>query len=211
MGLSLVGVKCGMTGFFEDTGVLVPVTVIKVFVNYVIGIKTLSKDGYCAVKIASILVKEKKLPKSLSVIYKKLGIDYCKYISEFKINESEINGYFVGKKLDVNLFSSINQLNVCGITKGRGFTGVIKRHNFKSQRASHGNSLSHRAPGSIGQCQSPGRVFPGKKLPGRYGATSVTIKNLDVVKIYLDKGIILLKGAVPGFRGSKVFLKFASN
>lgn len=207
MSFSLFGIKCGMTGYFEDTGIFVPVSVVKVSTNYVIDIKTLSRDGYFSVKFSSISIKKKRLSKSLISIYDKLGVDYCKYIGEFRISESEVKNYFIGKKLNIDLFDSIKYIDVSGVSKGKGFAGVIKRHNFRSQRASHGNSLSHRAPGSIGQCQTPGRVFLGKKMPGRLGGENVSIKNLKIVKIYNDKDILLLKGAIPGFIGSKVVLR----
>lgn len=211
MSFSLVGIKCGMTGYFEDTGVFVPVSVVKVSTNYVLDIKTMSRDGYFSVKISSICTKKNKLPKSLSSIYEKIGIDYCKYISEFRILDSDIESYSIGKELTINLFTDIKYVDVSGISKGKGFAGVIKRHNFSAQRASHGNSLSHRAPGSIGQCQSPGRVFKGKKMPGRMGGENVSIKNLRIVKIYNDKNILLLKGAIPGSVGSKVILRSVGN
>lgn len=207
MSLGLVGIKCGMTGFFEDSGVFVPVSVVKIFNNYIIDIKTLSRDGYSAIKVASVYIKKKRLSKSLSAIYEKLNINYCRYINEFRVPEEIARNYSIGEKLDVNLLNSIKYVNVCGISKGKGFAGVIKRHNFSAQRASHGNSLSHRVPGSIGQCQSPGRVFIGKKLPGRLGGKRHTVKNLKIVKIYTDKGVLFLKGAIPGFVGAKVILK----
>lgn len=132
-------------------------------------------------------------------------------MKEFRIKEELASNYFIGKELDIDLFNSIKQIDVCSISKGKGFSGVIKRHNFSSQRTTHGNSLSHRVPGSIGQCQFPGRVFIGKKMPGRLGGKRTTVKNLDVIKIYKDKNVILVKGAVPGFVGSNVFLKAIVN
>ena len=152
-------------------------------------------------------VKSKTLPKSLIGIYNKLNIENLKYIKEFTTNKDTLKDYKIGDVISISLLQDNDTVNITGVSKGKGFAGVVKRHNFKTQNATHGNSLSHRAPGSIGQCQDPGKVFKGKKMAGRLGAEKTTIKNLSIIKIYSDINVILLKGSTPGFTGSKIILK----
>ncbi len=206
MGIRVIAYKCGMTRFFTSSGLSIPVTVIKIYKNYIIDIKLKAKKQYC-LKVSACFIKDYKLSKSLIGIYKKIGLDNLKYMHEFCIEKNEINGLSIGDEIPTSIFANVTKLNISGVSKGKGFAGVVKRYNFSMQRATHGNSLSHRVPGSIGQCQDPGKVFKGKKMAGRLGGTNVTIKNLDVINLYTNKNIILLKGAVPGFPGSKVILK----
>ncbi len=206
MSLSLVGLKCGMTSFFDSSGNAISTTVIKILSNRILNVKSFNTDGYYAVQVSVGNCNKKKLNKSLIGIYDKAKIDYGNFIFEFRIDESGFNNFNIGSDLNSSLLKDVLFVNVSGISKGKGFAGVIKRHNFKSQRYSHGTSLTHRAPGSIGQCQDPGRVVKGKKMPGHMGNDNVTIKNLKVLKVYTDKNIILLKGAVPGNNGSNLIL-----
>lgn len=205
MNLSLIAYKCGMTRFFMDDGISIPVTVVKLYDNYVIDIKEMN-NSICLIKTAGILTK-KTQNKSLSAFYKKINVPNLKQILVFKTLKINLNNYKIGDKININVLNNVNKINVTGISKGRGFSGVIKRHNFKSQKASHGNSLSHRAPGSIGQCQTPGKVFKGKKMSGRMGCSTTTILNIEIIKIYSDLEIIILKGSIPGSLGNKIILK----
>jgi large subunit ribosomal protein L3 len=206
MFLNVIGYKCGMTRFFNSNGLSLPVTVVKVYINHVIELKK-NNDGLI-VKIAAYEYKnEKNLNKSIIGFYKKLGVKNFKYIHEFRINSKISEDFFLGKILNANMFNIADKIDISGISKGKGFSGVVKKYNFKTQNASHGNSLSHRAPGSIGQCQTPGKVFKGKKMPGQLGNFKTTIKNIEIMHIYKDLDVILLKGSIPGSAGSKVFLK----
>lgn len=203
MSIKILGYKCGMTRFFNNDGSSIPATVIKIYSNYIIGVRSLNNEKNL-IKISACIIK-KKNKKPINGIFKKLNIPNFKYISEYKIDKKEKHN--IGEKIQLSIFNVSEKISITGITKGKGFSGVIKRHNFKSQKASHGNSLSHRAPGSIGQCQTPGRVFKGKKMPGRLGNDSVTIKNIEILNIYNDLNVIVLKGSIPGYNGNKVFLK----
>lgn len=207
MGIGLIGYKCGMTRFFNDDGVSVPVTVIKIYSNIIIGLKCEKNCGYTAVQVSASPVKKSRLSKSVYGLYKKIGVESCKYICEFRVNNDDINNYIVKDILSLSIFNSEQYVSVTGISKGKGFSGVVRRYNFSMQRATHGNSRSHRVPGSIGQCQTPGKVFKGKKMPGRLGNEKVTVKNLRVIKLYYEKDVILLRGSIPGFSGSKVIIK----
>lgn len=206
MSIVLIGYKCGMTSFFSTDGNVSPVTVVKVYSNYIVDIKSIN-DNISLIKISACSIKRNKLTKSLLGFYDKIGIESLKYILEFKSHNSNVVNYSVGDILPISIFNVFDKIDVSGLSKGKGFSGVIKRHNFRSQGASHGNSLSHRVPGSIGQCQTPGRVFKGKKMPGRLGNVNVTLKNISIINIYNDLNVILLKGCVPGAIGSKILLK----
>ncbi len=201
-----IAFKCGMTRFFTKEGVSIPVTVIKVYYNYVVYVNPLNNDC-CSVKLSTGEVKEDKISKSLYAFYKSIGLKCMKHMCEFRIKKKDLKDYHVGNKISVSIFNTSDKIDVTGTSKGKGFSGVIKRHNFSSQRATHGNSLSHRAPGSIGQCQSPGKVFKGKKMPGRMGHSKTTVRNVEIVSIYSDLNAILLKGSIPGVLGGKVLLK----
>ena len=198
--LGLVGLKKGMSRVFKDDGNSIPVTVIKIEDSKIVQRKSQEKDGYFAVQVS--YGSKKKVSKSLE---KKFTTKNKGYLTEFSISETEFNELKEAKKLTLKGFTENSKVDVSGISKGKGFSGVVKRHNFKTQDATHGNSLSHRAPGSIGQCQFPGRVFKGKKMAGQYGNNKVTIQNLEIEKIDYDENLILVKGSVPGPIGS--FLK----
>jgi large subunit ribosomal protein L3 len=198
--LGLVGLKKGMSRVFKDDGNSIPVTVIKIEESKIVQRKSQEKDGYFAVQVN--YGSKKKVSKSLE---KKFTTKNKGYLTEFSVSETEFNELKEAKKLSLKGFTENSKVDVSGISKGKGFSGVVKRHNFKTQDATHGNSLSHRAPGSIGQCQFPGRVFKGKKMAGQYGNTKVTIQNLEIEKIDYDENLILVKGSVPGPVGS--FLK----
>ena len=198
--LGLVGLKKGMSRVFKDDGNSIPVTVIKIEDSKIVQRKSQEKDGYFAVQVN--YGSRKKVSKSLE---KKFTTKNKGYLTEFSVSETEFNELKEAKKLSLKGFTENSKVDVSGISKGKGFSGVVKRHNFKTQDATHGNSLSHRAPGSIGQCQFPGRVFKGKKMAGQYGNTKVTIQNLEIEKIDYDENLILVKGSVPGPIGT--FLK----
>jgi len=198
--LGLVGLKKGMSRVFKDDGNSIPVTVIKIEDSKIVQRKSQEKDGYFAVQVN--YGSKKKVSKSLE---KKFTTKNKGYLTEFSVSETEFDELKEAKKLSLKGFTENSKVDVSGISKGKGFSGVVKRHNFKTQDATHGNSLSHRAAGSIGQCQFPGRVFKGKKMAGQYGNTKVTIQNLEIEKIDYDENLILVKGSVPGPVGS--FLK----
>jgi len=205
MEIAVIAYKCGMTRFFTSEGLSIPATIVKVYYNYIVGVRSINSDHYL-VKLSAGSVK-KKLSKPVSGFYKSVGVDDLKYMLEFRIKKDYVNEYSIGSKLSVSMFNIFDKINVTGTSKGKGFAGVIKRHNFSAQRATHGNSLAHRAPGSIGQCQTPGKVFKGKKMAGRMGNSQVTAKNLQVIGIYKDLNALVLKGSIPGAPGSKVILK----
>ena len=198
----LIGKKIGMTRVFNENGQSVPVTVLKIETNIVSMIKTIESDGYNALQISSNEQKETKVNKSKLGHFKKNNITPQKDIKEFRVKDT--SGIEIGQKFEADHFEEGAFVNVRSRSKGKGFAGTIKRHNFKGKDATHGNSISHRTPGSTGQCQFPGRVFKGKKMAGQMGDVMVTRKNLQIVKIDADKKLILVKGAVPGFKGRLV-------
>ena len=198
----LIGKKIGMTRVFNENGQSIPVTVLKIETNIVSMIKTIKSDGYSALQISSNEQKETKVNKSKLGHFKKNNITPQKDIKEFRVKDT--SGIEIGQKFEAGHFKEGAFVNVRSRSKGKGFAGTIKRHNFKGKDATHGNSISHRTPGSTGQCQFPGRVFKGKKMAGQMGDVMVTRKNLQIVKIDTDKKLILVKGAVPGFKGRLV-------
>lgn len=199
MNIGLLGKKIGMTTVFTDNGISIPVTVLKIETNTVSMLKTVKNDGYNAIQISSIEKKENKTKKPILGHFKKNNLKPYKEIREFRV--ADIAEISIGQFLEATHFEEGTYVNVSSRSKGKGFAGTIKRHNFKGKDATHGNSVSHRTPGSTGQCQFPGRVFKGKKMAGHMGDVMVTKKNLQVVKIYPDKKLILLKGSVPGSNG----------
>jgi large subunit ribosomal protein L3 len=205
MALGLVGRKAGMTRIFMDDGRAVPVTVIHVEKNLVTQIKTQETDGYVAVQVATGAVKPGRLTKAEAGHLAKAGVEPQKKLVEFRVDE--VGELKVGDELGVTLFEAGQKVDVTGTSKGKGFAGVVKRWNFRTQDATHGNSLSHRAPGSIGQNQSPGKVFKGKKMSGHLGAERVTVQTLELVRVDEEKGLLLIKGAVPGATGADVIVK----
>ena len=198
----LIGKKIGMTRVFNENGQSIPVTVLKIETNIVSMIKTIESDGYNALQISSNEQKETKVNKSKLGHFKKNNITPQKDIKEFRVKDT--SGIEIGQKFEADHFEEGAFVNVRSRSKGKGFAGTIKRHNFKGKDATHGNSISHRTPGSTGQCQFPGRVFKGKKMAGQMGDVMVTRKNLQIVKIDAEKKLILVKGAVPGFKGRLV-------
>ena len=199
--LGVIGTKVGMTRVFKDNGTSVPVTVISVAQSKIVQRKTAEKDGYYAVQVN--FGSKKKVSKSLEKKFKDNNAEKG-YLTEFNLSEEEFNYLVDAKEITLHPFSATDKVDVSGVSKGKGFAGVVKRHNFKTQDATHGNSLAHRAPGSIGQCQFPGRVFKGKKMAGHMGDRNTTVQNLEIEKIDLDENVLLLKGAVPGSIGSFV-------
>ena len=200
--LGLVGTKKGMTRVFKDDGASVPVTVIEVCKSKIVQRKTEEKDGYYAIQVT--YGSKKSVSKSNQNKFKD-GDEKGGYLTEFSLSEEEFNSLAEVSEISLKCIESPSIVDVTGISKGKGFAGVVKRHNFKTQDATHGNSLSHRAPGSIGQCQFPGRVFKGKKMAGQMGNKKVTIQNLEIESVDADDNILLVQGAVPGSIGS--FLK----
>lgn len=204
----LIGQKLGMSRIFSVDGVSIPVTIIKINPNYITQIKNKEKDGYFAVQVTTINTKGKKnLNKPKLGHLKNLGINqYINKLWEFRVDQLDPD-ISVGDTITVNFFESIKKVDVTGISKGKGFSGTVKRWNFRTQDASHGNSLSHRAPGSIGQNQTPGRVFKGKKMAGHLGHHQVTVQNLEVINVDISNNFLFLKGSVPGIIGENVIIK----
>ncbi|AZZ94617.1 MULTISPECIES: 50S ribosomal protein L3 [unclassified Hahella] len=207
MAIGLVGRKAGMTRLFEDDGAAVPVTVIQVEKNVIAQVKSLEVDGYRAIQVASGSVKASRVNKPMAGHFAKAGVEAGRVVCEFTLDATDSAEYKVGDEVPVTIFEAGQKVDVSGRSKGKGFAGVIKRWNFSTQDATHGNSLSHRAPGSIGQNQSPGRVFKGKKMAGQMGNKNVTVQTLKIVRVDEEKGLLLIKGAVPGATGADVVIK----
>ena len=204
MSLGLVGRKVGMTRIFTDEGESLPVTVLDVSDNRVTQIKTAASDGYSAVQVAFGKRRASRVNKALAGHVAKAGVEAGRILSEFRVPEADLANLKVGGKIGADVFKVGQKVDVSGTSQGKGFAGVIKRHHFSSNRASHGNSLSHRTPGSIGQAQDPGRVFPGKRMSGHLGNVKRTVQSLIVVRVDADRQLLLIKGAVPGSRGGDV-------
>ena len=205
--IGLIATKEGMTRLFQEDGKSLPVSVLKVDTNFISQIKTKQSDGYNSIQLSTKEQKEKNQTKSKIGHFSKNNLSLKKYIKEFRLDESELDGLELGKEFDVNIFEEGQLVDVSGISKGKGFAGTVKRWNFATQDATHGNSLAHRKPGSIGQCQTPGRVWKGKKMAGHMGNVKKTVQNLKVVKIDDENGLLLVQGAIPGFNGSSVIIK----
>jgi large subunit ribosomal protein L3 len=207
MSVSLIGRKAGMTRVFTEDGVSVPVTVIEVEPNRVTQVKTEETDGYTAVQVTVGSRRASRVTKAAAGHFAKAETEAGRGLWEFRLSgDEEVN---VGDQLTVERFEAGQKIDVTGKSKGKGFQGGIKRWNFSMQDATHGNSLSHRAPGSIGQCQTPGRVWKGKKMAGHMGAERVTVQSLEVVRIDTERNLLLVKGAVPGATGGDVIVKSA--
>ena len=203
---ALIGKKVGMTQIFDENGVVIPVTVIEAGPCVVAQVKTLEKDGYEAIQLGFGEVKEKKVNKPEKGHFTKANIKPLKHLREFKLDS--IEGIKVGDELKVDIFAVGDKIDVQGTSKGKGFQGVIKRHGQSRGPMGHG-SMYHRRPGSMGPTSTPGRVFKGKKLPGHMGHVTVTIQNLDIVKVDMDKNVLLVKGSVPGAKGAILKIKSA--
>ena len=198
MALGIVGKKAGMTRVFTEAGESIPVTVIECTPNRVTMVKTTETDGYDAVQVAVGTRKAQRVNKAMAGHYKKAGVAPGRGLWEFRLSGKEAADLKVGAELKVELFKDVKRVDVTGTTIGKGFQGVMKRHNFAGGRASHGNSLSHRHPGSIGQRQDPGKVWKGKPMGGHMGSVQATALNLDLVKIDLERNLLYIRGAVPG-------------
>lgn len=205
--LGLVGRKVGMTRIFTEDGVSVPVTVLDVSSNRVTLVKTVEADGYSAVQVAFGHKKASRVNKPVAGNYAKVGVEAGELLKEFPVDADTAAKYKSGDTLGVELFAVGQKVDVTGVSKGKGYQGVIKRHNFSSNRASHGNSVTTRAPGSIGNRQDPGRVFPGKRMAGQLGNVRRTTQNLVVARIDAERGLLLIRGAVPGAKEGKVLVR----
>ena len=207
MSLGLVGRKVGMTRIFTEDGVSVPVTVLDVSNNRVTQIKTAATDGYSAVQVAYGKRRASRVNKPLAGHLAKVGVEAGHIMKEFRVDEARLAEMKAGDVLTVDLFAVGQKVDITGTSIGKGFSGPIKRHNFSSNRASHGNSISHRSPGSIGMAQDPGRVFPGKRMAGQYGNVTRTVQGLEVIRVDAERQLLLVKGAVPGAKGGDVFVR----
>jgi len=207
MSIGLVGRKVGMTRIFTENGASVPVTVLELSNNRVTQVRTPETDGYSAVQVAYGARRNSRVKKSEAGHFVKAGVEAAAVLREFRVSAELAAQYQPGAAVSVEVFSAGQKVDVTGVTQGKGFAGTIKRHNFSSQRASHGNSRSHNVPGSIGMAQDPGRVFPGKRMAGHMGAVTCTKQNLEVVRVDAERGLVLVKGAVPGARGGHVVVR----
>lgn len=206
MTIGLVGRKSGMTRVFTEDGSSIPVTVIEVEPNRVTQVKDSDSDGYRAIQVTAGSCRANRISKSEAGHFAKAGVEAGRGLWEFRL-EAEDEAPEVGAVLTVEAFEAGQKVDVAGKSKGKGFQGAVKRWNFKTQDATHGNSLSHRAPGSIGQCQTPGRVFKGKKMAGHMGAENVTTQGLEIVRVDAERNLLLVKGAVPGAPGGDVVVR----
>ena len=207
MAIGVVGRKCGMTRIFTEDGASIPVTVIEVEPNRVTQVKTLETDGYRAVQVTTGSRRASRVNKPLAGHFARANTEAGRGLWEFRLNDNEGEGIVVGSEIKAEIFEAGQKVDVTGTSIGKGFAGVVKRHNFSTQDATHGNSLSHRAPGSIGQNQTPGRVFKGKKMAGHMGNARTSTQNLEIVRVDADRNLLLLKGAVPGATGADVIVK----
>jgi large subunit ribosomal protein L3 len=207
MTIGIVGRKCGMTRVFTEEGHSVPVTVVEAAPNYITDLITPDAKGYTAIKVSWGSKKSSALSKSEAGVYSKANLETGEGLLEFRVSNEELEQYSAGAEIKVDMFEAGQKVDVTGTTSGKGFAGAIKRHNFSHQRNTHGNSLSHRAPGSIGQCQTPGRVFKGKKMAGHMGNVQRTTQNLEIVRVDSERNLLLIKGSVPSVKGGKVIVK----
>ena len=210
MSLGLVGRKVGMTRIFTDDGAAVPVTVLDVANNRITQIKTQEADGYTAVQLTYGKRRASRVSKPQAGHLAKAGVEAGELLKEFPVSAEQLASLKLGETVSVETFAVGQLVDVSGTTKGRGFSGVIKRHNFSSNRASHGNSRSHNTPGSISMAQDPGRVFPGKRMAGQYGNVNRTVQTLKVVRVDAARGLLLVKGAVPGADGGHIVVRPAA-
>ena len=205
--LGLLGRKVGMMRIFTDDGDAIPVTVLDVSNNRVTQVKTEAADGYNALQVAFGSRKASRVNKPAAGHLAKAGVEAGEVLKEFRVTSEIAGQYKAGATLPVSLFAAGQKVDVQGTSIGKGFAGTIKRHNFGSQRATHGNSRSHNVPGSIGQAQDPGRIFPGKRMSGHLGAVNRTVQNLEVVRVDAERQLLLIKGAVPGSKGGDVIVR----
>jgi len=208
--LGLVGRKVGMSRLFVEDGQSVPVTLIEATPNRIAQIKTTQTDGYSAVQVTTGRRRAILVNKPQAGHFAKAQVEAGRGLWEFRLNDGDLSQFAVGNEIKADIFQAGQKVDVQGVTKGKGFQGTIKRHNFRMGDATHGNSLSHRAPGSIGQRQTPGRVFPGKKMSGHMGAVRQTTQNLEVVRVDVERGLLAIRGAVPGASGGAVIVRPAA-
>lgn len=209
MAIGLVGKKVGMTRLFLDGGASVPVSVVEVLPNQITQIKSKDVDGHDALQVTTGVRKKSRVSKPLTGHFAKASVEPGLGLWEFPLDSENATEWKIGDKLTLERFAEGQKIDVQGESKGKGFAGCVKRHNFRMQDATHGNSLSHRAPGSIGQNQTPGRVFKGKKMAGHMGAARCTVQNLEIARIDNEKNLLLIKGAIPGAPGGIVIIKSA--
>ena len=207
MAIGLIGRKAGMTRIFTDEGQSIPVTVIEIDGNRITQVRSNDVDGYRAIQITTGDRRASRVSKSAAGHFAKAGVEAGRGLWEFRLGAEEGTDLKAGDSLSVSLFEAGQIVDVTGQSKGKGFQGGVKRWNFTMQDATHGNSLSHRAPGSIGQCQTPGRVFKGKKMAGHMGAEQVTVQGLELVRVDEERNLLLVKGAVPGATGADIIVK----
>ena len=207
MTIGVVGRKCGMTRVFTDDGISIPVTVIEAQPNRITQVKTVETDGYRALQIAAGSRKASRVSKPAAGHFANAKVEAGDLITEFRLDDADDGEFELGGELKVDVFEEGQKVDVIGTSIGKGYAGTVKRHNFRTQDATHGNSLSHRAPGSIGQNQTPGRVFKGKKMSGQMGNVRCTVQNLEVVRVDAERNVLLIKGAVPGHAGGKVIVR----
>ena len=206
MSIGLIGRKCGMTRVFNDDGSSVPVTVVQIETNRVSQVKSIERDGYRAIQVTAGDKKSSRVNKAMAGHFAAADMTAGRGLWEFRLADNEGTDIETGSVLDVKVFETGQKIDVQGVSIGKGFAGGVKRHGFKMQDATHGNSISHRAPGSIGQCQTPGRVFKGKKMAGHMGSEQVTIQNLTIQAVDEARNLLLVTGAVPGAKGSDVVI-----
>jgi large subunit ribosomal protein L3 len=207
MTTGIVGRKCGMTRVFTEDGISIPVTVIEAQPNRITQVKTAETDGYRALQVTAGSKKPSRVSKPQAGHFAAAKVEAGDLLTELRLSDSDETDYEIGSTLRVDLFEEGQIVDVVGTSIGKGYAGTVKRHNFRTQDATHGNSLAHRAPGSIGQNQTPGRVFKGKKMSGHMGNVRRTIQNLEVVRVDAERNLLLIKGAVPGHKGGKVIVR----
>lgn len=207
MAIGLVGRKCGMTRVFTDDGVSIPVTVIEAQPNRITQVKTVDTDGYRALQVTTGSRRASRVRKSAAGHFAAAKVEAGDITREFRLDDADEGEFAPGNELKVDLFAAGQKVDVVGTSIGKGFAGTVKRHHFSMQDATHGNSLSHRAPGSIGQNQTPGRVFKGKKMSGHMGNVRRTVQNLEIVRVDSERNLLLIKGAVPGHSGGSVIVR----
>ena len=207
MTMGLVGRKCGMTRVFTEDGVSIPVTVIEAQPNQITQVKTVENDGYRALQVSAGQRKASRVSKPQAGHFAQAKVEAGDLLAEFRLEDADEGDHEMGNEIKVDLFEEGQKVDVIGTSIGKGFAGTVKRHNFRTQDATHGNSLAHRAPGSIGQNQTPGRVFKGKKMSGHMGNARSTVQNLEVVRVDAERNLLLIKGAVPGHKGGRVIVR----
>ena len=207
MTMGLVGRKCGMTRVFTEEGIPTPVTVIEAQPNRITQVKTVENDGYRALQVSAGQRKASRVSKPQAGHFAQAKVEAGDLIAEFRLEDTDGGEYETGNEIKVDLFEEGQKVDVIGTSIGKGYAGTVKRHNFRTQDATHGNSLAHRAPGSIGQNQTPGRVFKGKKMSGHMGNARSTVQNLEVVRVDAERNLLLIKGAVPGHKGGRVIVR----